>query len=104
MSNRHEWPTERVPVAYASLFIAAIAVVVASITPSPVVHSLVVLPIAIGVTYWIIARQRQHDRLRSEYFHDVDLEMQSWQQRWRTLQREAHQTTTALSRMRDGVI
>ncbi len=53
------------------------------------------------VTHWAASGQRRRlERLIDDQRH----ELEHWQQRWRELQRETQEATSALSRMRDGVI
>ncbi len=92
------------------VLIALVAVIVAMVAltaafgGSPLtiaaVALLTAIPIAVLMIRFAVAREHRMVRLCQDY----QSELNQWRERWQTLGQEAQQTTSALSKMRDGVI
>ncbi|MEE2937094.1 MAG: ATP-binding protein [Planctomycetota bacterium] len=84
--------------------VAMAAMGLAWLNAPPWVITLVIIPLAIKAAYQI---NRENERQEEQYlnlFRDADSAVRSWQERWQNLQKEAEQTITVISRMRDGVV
>lgn len=84
--------------------IAVVAIVTTLLGASPlmmlVIMLLTALPMAMFMVRFTVAREyRMVERLE-----DYQAEINQWRERWERLGQEAQQTTSALSKMRDGVI
>ncbi len=84
--------------------VAIAAVLSLWMIPSAWVVSLVIVLVTAAVTTRLMQLDARQSRDWNAFQETVDSELAAWRERRQTLQQEAHQTTTALSRMRDGVI
>lgn len=84
--------------------VALVAILTSWLTTSALAVTAATVLVAAAV---FVALFQVHSR-RQETWHSYQeecvAELDAWRHRWHTLQQEAHQTTTALSRMRDGVV
>ena len=84
-----------------TILVAAIAALIGASVVGVLIAVMVSSVATLYVTHRATAGQRLRlERLRNEQRQELEV----WQDRWQELQRETQEATSALSRMRDGVI
>ena len=70
----------------------------------PWVITIVIIPLTAKAAHEAFRQHRRGINAHTQSQQEADFELRNWQRRWQSLQRQAEQTITALSGMRDGVI
>ncbi|MCP4886966.1 MAG: PAS domain-containing sensor histidine kinase [Planctomycetaceae bacterium] len=82
----------------------AAAIGLAWLNAPPLVITLIIIPLAGKAAYQINRVNQRQEEQCLKLLKDADSAVRGWQERWQNLQKEAEQTITVISRMRDGVV